>query len=164
MGLSWKLSFILCIFFYIIQVLFLSFVNVFGLSSVLLTLTPAILYSLYCNFDFSKSILLPLTFFSFFDDLRLGVYLGTNLALILFIILFIKLYLEKNFSWSKHLVFIFALVIYYFLLYSLIAILINVFNFFNLLVVIIVNSLLNVIFLLVIQKFYKYLLVSKNEN
>ncbi|AWB10022.1 hypothetical protein TDSAC_0649 [Thermodesulfobium acidiphilum] len=164
MGLSWKLVSLICIFFYLIQVLFLSLVNVFGLSGVILTLTPAILYSLYCNFDFSKSILLPLIFFSFFDDFRLGIYLGTNLFLFLFIILFIKLYLEKNFSWSKSLVFVFALIIYYFLLFTLVFIFVNAFNFFNLFVAIIVNSLINLVFLLVIQKLYKYLLVNKNEN
>jgi len=164
MGLSWKLSFIFCLFFYLIQILYLVFINFFGFASVILTLTPAILYALYCNFNFSKSILFLLVFLSFFDDLRLGIYLGTNLILYLIIILFIKLYLEKNFSWSKNLILIFSLVGYYLLLYVVISSVVNVFNIYVFLSIVIVNSSLNLFFFFVFQKFFKVMLVSKGEN
>ncbi len=164
MGLSWKLSFIICFFFYVFQILFLFFVNTLGFSSIILTLTPAILFALYYNFSFSKSILLPLLFFSFFDDIRLGIYLGTNLIIFIFIFIFIKLYLEKNFRWSQTLIFIFSMLSYYLILYVFVSNIINIFNFSHLFLIVFVNSCLNWIFFFVIQKSYKYLLVGQNEN
>jgi hypothetical protein len=164
MGLSWKLSSIICLFFYVVQILFLFFVNIFGFSSIILTLTPAILFVLYYNFSLSKSILIPLLFFSFFDDLRLGIYLGTNLIIFIFIFIFIKSYLEKNFIWSQTLIFLFSIVSYYIILYVFVSNMINIFNFSNLFLIVLVNSCLNWIFFFVIQKSYKYLLVGQNEN
>lgn len=164
MGLSWKLSSIICLFFYAVQILFLFFVNIFGFSSIILTLTPAILFALYYNFSFSRSILLPLLFFSFFDDLRLGIYLGTNLIIFILILILIKLYLEKNFRWSQNLIFIFSMLSYYLILYIFVSNIINIFNFSNLFLIVLVNSCLNWIFFFVIQKSYKYLRMGQNEN
>ena len=90
--------------------------------------------------------------------------MGTNLILYLIIILFIKLYLEKNFSWSKNLILIFSLVGYYLLLYVVISSVVNVFNIYVFLSIVIVNSSLNLIFFFVFQKFFKVMLVSKGEN